>query len=460
MKAILKNITMVRALVNPLLVGSMLVSSMLVSTTVSAANRIDQVRPDAPELSPYGEHTIGVRRVNVTNTNQIDILNVDAGSNTSLPRYDRDLTLEVWYPAVRPYYSHYYHKKKTTYKNVYLRDGETKVSLRGKAIRKARPNSFDGPYPLIIISHGYPGNRFLLSHLAENLASKGYVVVSIDHKDSTYRDQAAFGSTLVNRPLDQMFVLNEIERLTHDSNHFLHGMVDTQNTGLIGYSMGGYGAIISAGGGVTAQSVAYPWGAPAGTLGIHLAGSQTHDTLIDSRLKAVIAIGPWGRNFQFWDQTGLTGITIPMLYIAGSDDDVSGYDNGVKAIFNESINTDRYLLTFQYANHNAAAPMPAPKESRKVSQKLGYAPFDHYADAVWDTVRMNNIAQHFSTAFMGLHVKQDSSMSAYFDLVENSGDGVYSVDSNGNENADHTYWKGFKDRTAKGLKMEFKAKNQ
>ena len=70
-----------------------------------------------------------------------------------------------------------------------------------------------GPYPLLIISHGYPGNRFLLSHLAENLASKGYVVASIDHTDSTYSDQAAFGSTLLNRPLDQLFVLNEMARL-------------------------------------------------------------------------------------------------------------------------------------------------------------------------------------------------------------------------------------------------------
>ena len=57
------------------------------------------------------------------------------------------------------------------------------------------------------------GNRFLMSHLGENLASKGFVAVSIDHKDSTYDDQKAFGSTLYNRPFDQLFVLNEIDRL-------------------------------------------------------------------------------------------------------------------------------------------------------------------------------------------------------------------------------------------------------
>jgi predicted dienelactone hydrolase len=54
----------------------------------------------------------------------------------------------------------------------------------------------------VVVSHGYPGSRYLLAYLCENLASKGYVVVSIDHTDSTYRDVASFVSTVVNRSLD------------------------------------------------------------------------------------------------------------------------------------------------------------------------------------------------------------------------------------------------------------------
>jgi predicted dienelactone hydrolase len=80
---------------------------------------------------------------------------------------------------------------------VFTRDGKTEVTLRGQgACAMRQPDAAPGPYPLLIVSHGYPGNRFLLSHLAENLASKGYVVASIDHTDSTYSDQAAFASTL------------------------------------------------------------------------------------------------------------------------------------------------------------------------------------------------------------------------------------------------------------------------
>ena len=168
-----------------------------------AQNRIDVQRPDAPELAAYGQYTIGVRTVDIINPRQIDIINIDPvqAKLAVLPRYDRSLTLEVWYPAIK-------NSQGKRSLDVYLRDGKTEVSIIGRAVRDAKPLLNNQKYPLVLISHGYPGNRFLLSHLAENIASKGYVVVSIDHTDSTYRTQAAFGSTLVNRPLDQLFTLD------------------------------------------------------------------------------------------------------------------------------------------------------------------------------------------------------------------------------------------------------------
>ena len=64
------------------------------------------------------------------------------------------------------------------------------------------------------------------------------MVVSIDHTDSTYDNQAAFGSTLLNRPLDQKFVLDHVTALGADPAHFLGGLVDTAAAGLIGFSRG------------------------------------------------------------------------------------------------------------------------------------------------------------------------------------------------------------------------------
>ena len=176
-------------------------------------NQIDIVQPTAPELARYGDMTIGVRRLTVTDRNRVDVLNTKQGGPTA--RYDRTLTLEAWYPAVMRAGQ----SPGGDYR-VVTRDPSRIATLHGQAVRDASPQLISGPYPLVIISHGYPGNRFLLSHLAENLASKGYVVVAIDHPESTYDDQKAFASTLYNRPFDQLFVLNEIDRLSKTKDSF------------------------------------------------------------------------------------------------------------------------------------------------------------------------------------------------------------------------------------------------
>ncbi|MEO0904101.1 MAG: alpha/beta fold hydrolase, partial [Pseudomonadota bacterium] len=324
------------------------------------------------------------------------------------------------------------------------------ATLVGQAARDAAPDT-DATFPLVIISHGYPGNRFLMSPLGENLASKGYVVASIDHPDSTYDDQTAFGSTLVNRPWDQRFVIDSMTALEGD----LGQIIQDDNIAIVGYSMGGYGALIYAGAGVTLLSTTYEWGAPQGLLERNLMGTESHAALADSRVKAIVAFGPWGNNTGFWDPESWLGIEKPLLLIAGEVDDVSQY-SAMRDIFDDTMNTTRHLLTFAQANHNAGAPMPAPAESYAFSETLGYAPFDHYADPVWDSVRMNNISQHFITGYLDLHLKGDADKATFFDLTPVATDGVWSVDEEGNETAEHSYWEGFPNRTAAGLRLETK----
>ncbi|UWR39126.1 MULTISPECIES: alpha/beta hydrolase family protein [Sulfitobacter] len=427
-----------------------LLAASLTAGAAQAENRIDRQLPNAPELAAYGDHAVGVRTLEMVNRDQIDILAIDPAADKpdEMPRYDRPLTVEMYYPAAEGA------QGETAFK-AYLRDGTTEVTLQGQAMRDVDPASGE-TFPLVLISHGYPGNRYLLSHLAENLASKGYVVASIDHTDSTYRTQAAFGSTLVNRSLDQLFVLEQMAQKAAEGGDFA-GLYDAENTGLIGYSMGGYGAIITAGGGVTEASVGYTWGGPHGTLGIHQAGSDTHDALPDPRIKTAVAFGPWGMNRGFWDAEGLAGVQIPMLFIAGSQDDTSLYEDGIRAIWQNTSNVDRALLTYMNAGHNAGAPMPAPTESYYFSEDKGFNISEHYTDAVWDTARMNNIAQHFVTAWMDSHLKNDAEKGGYLDLVEDSNAGVWSVEDDGTEKDDHSYWKGFAEGSAKGLMYETRA---
>jgi predicted dienelactone hydrolase len=272
---------------------------------------------------------------------------------------------------------------------------------------------------------------------------------------STYSDQGAFSETLYHRPRDQRFVLDSLAMLQTD----LGQMVDDRNTAVIGYSMGGYGALILAGGGVTTESTAFTFAPPAGLLAIHQTGSPDLDELTDDRIKAVVAIGPWGRNADFWNAEGLGQIEIPLMIVAGSVDDVSRYD-AIRKIFAETTGTTRHLLTFENANHNAGAPIPAPFESWTPVPTLDFVPFDHYADPVWDSVRMNNITQHFVTAFLDLHLKGDVTRETYLDLVPNAIDGVDTRDDAGNPVAGNTYWAGFPPRTAVGLRFETLAEGE
>ena len=412
-------------------------------------NRIDTIRSDAPELAPYGKLDVGVKTLYLVSPGQKDIVKFKAGQ--PMPMYDRPLTVEVWYPAKLAAGQ----APGGQYK-VLPRDGKTEVTLNGRAVRDAQPDTSAGPYPLLIISHGYPGNRFLLSHLGENLASKGYVVVSIDHTDSTYDNQTAFGSTLLNRPLDQLFVLNEMARLgASDPAGTLKGMVNADRTGLIGYSMGGYGVVNTIGGGFTPASVGFSWGTPNGALAERQAGNPAHAASIDPRVKAAVAFAPWGWNAGFWDAAGLSAIKTPVFFVAGSVDSTSGYAPGVRNIYEGSVNAPRYLLTYENAGHNAGAPMPAPKEMQFLRCGDGtWGCGEHYTDAVWDNVRMNNIAQHFVTAFLAKHLKSDAAMDSYLNLVENSQDGKWSAEANGTLKSDHTYWRGFRRNTAVGLKLE------
>lgn len=415
-----------------------------------AENRIDTQLPSAPDLAAYGDLPVGVRTLEMVNPDQINILAIDpqVEKPAEWPRYDRPLTVEMWYPAAEG-------ASGDTSLKAFLRDGTTEVTLQGKAHRDAAPAAAGANYPLVLISHGYPGNRFLLSHLAENLASKGYVVASIDHTDSTYRTQAAFGSTLVNRSLDQLFVLEQMAQMAAEGGEF-SGLYDADNTGLIGYSMGGYGAVITAGGGVTEAAVGYGWGGPHGTLAIHQAGSDTHNNLPDPRIKTAVVFGPWGMNTGFWDAQGLAGVQIPMLFVAGSQDEVSLYEKGVRAIWENVSGVETALLTFTNGGHNSGAPMPAPEESFYFSEDKGFDISEHYSDPVWDTARMNNIAQHFVTAWLDQRLKDDKAADGYLDLVENSNEGLWSMNEDGTAKQDHSYWKGFAKGTAKGLMYEVK----
>jgi len=412
---------------------------------------------DAPELAARGTYAVGVRTVEVKNPGQVDILNFDKSTGKA-PLYDRPLTLEIWYPALIPD-----GKPERTVYEMGLpgpapasSGGPTTFAVLGKALRDAPPVRGKA-FPLVVVSHGYPGSRIFLSYLTENLASKGYVVVSIDHTDSVLGAVKPFPSTLLNRTSDQLFTIGAVEEMARRSDHFLHGMLDDTRVAIVGYSMGGYGALASAGAGYSKKSLAASL-VPGGYFDDLTAGNPKYLAKLRKEVKAVVAIAPWGAQppFNMWDGDGLAGIHMPLLMIAGDQDDVSDFQNGIRPAFEKAVNSERCVLVYENARHNVGGnPPPAEMLSSFMTREF----FD---EPVWRKDRITAINQHFVTAFLDLNLKGDESRRGYLHVApEKSNEGKWplaqgeSVGGKFSEGA--TYWKGFQRRWAVGLEMHCSA---
>lgn len=391
--------------------------------------------PDAPELSERGPFSVGVRTIDLVNRDQVDVLRSDKGVD---PHYDRSLKVEVWYPGIIPPDG----EATILYEEVMGTANDSlrplvPFTFRGRALRDVAPDKEGGPYPLVIVSHGYVGSRYLMTYLTENLASKGYIVVAIDHTDSTFKDANAFQSTLLNRANDIRFVLDEMARIGGNKRgDKLSGIINADNTGIIGYSMGGYGVLNVAGAGYSDVLTTFFAGMTGGSTAISslAASNPEYKARKDNRIKAVVAFAPWGMERGVWDAEGLKGLTKPVLFVAGSQDDISGYEKGIKAIYEGSVNAERYLLTYKNARHNVA---PNPPPAASLAPGLPIDEYYRYADPSWDQRRINNINQHFVTAFLGLHLKQQD-YGMFLELPEDSDSGD---------------WPGFKHRSSTGMEL-------
>ncbi len=391
--------------------------------------------PDAPELAPRANYSVGARTMNLVHKDQPDVLNFKDGKD---PLYDRPITVEIWYPAQLKANE----ETLIDYEEVMGTAGDTlrpliPFTFKGRAKRDAVPVKTDGAFPLVVVSHGYVGSRYLMTYLTENLASKGYVVVAIDHTDSTFKDANAFQSTLLNRSKDIRFVLNQMADIKKTvPMDPLANLIDAENTAIIGYSMGGYGVLNVAGAGYSDGLGSFFVGMTGGskTISVHLASNPEYQAQKDPRIKAVVAFAPWGMERGVWDAEGLKGLKTPTFLVAGSQDDISGYEKGIKAIYEGTVNADRYLLTYKNARHNVA---PNPPPAASLQPGLHIDEYYRYAEPSWDERRINNINQHFVTAFLGTYLKTKD-YTNYLAIPENS-----------NEKD----WPGFKPRSSTGMEL-------
>lgn len=386
---------------------------------------------ERPELAGVGQHPVGT------------VLQ-DLGVG------DRTIGLRLWFPA-RPandsIRQHYRHKRAVP--------GQQVLELSEQGLALAPAQALTGQrFPLIVMSHGYGGWAEHMSRLGETLASRGYVVASIDHRDPPFRDvasfAASFGSVLVNRSRDQQAVL----RAMLDGsviNPGVASLIDPKAIGVLGYSMGGYGAITTAGVPIDPTAPAYrqlPREA--------LAALPRPDPALAGQIDAVVALAPWGAqpDAMVWRDQDVAALKTPLLLIDGDQDDVVDFEKGVKRLFGTARSSDRYLLVYREAAHNIAGnPVALPAGA-------DFPAIEFLTDPVWRKERIEAINVHFISAFFDLHLKQDQTMRRYLDVPVPRASAGHWPSSFGQQwggmvagDNQPGYWRGFQRRWASGLEM-------
>lgn len=404
--------------------------------------------PDAPELAALGAYAIGTQALAVDAPGSVIL------SASGIARTTRTIKARVWYPAevaagaARTSFAHALPKP----------DGSgTSFVIPSLAVAGAVPVK-GRRFPLVIVSHGYNGWDTFMTWLTENLASKGYVVVAIDHADQRVVNPAdfpvSFGNVLVHRARDVRMVIDDLTRRAAKADDLLGQDIDAGEIGLVGYSMGGFGVLGVAGLDYTPTSPVFAQlPAPARD---QLLESQAAGKPIAARIKAVVALAPFGGSppVRVWSEASLAAFVKPLLLIDGDHDDIVDAKSGVSWIFGHMASNERHFLLYQNARHNVGGNPPPPEADSDFSTR------EYFAEPVWRAERLNAISQHFITAFLDLHLKGDEAKRAYLDVTPPlAGDGQwplapFQIVGGKPASAEQPgFWRGFQRRWALGLEM-------
>lgn len=215
-----------------------------------------------------------------TGTYDIGTTSLTLVDDTRLEQYSEDsslyrkIQLQFWYPTedTEGYELVPWLEDGTTVSRALAKDTglpafvlDHTAEILSNSYKDAPIQSDQGQYPIIVISHGWRGFRNLHTDFAEELASQGYIVVSIDHtygsvatvfdngdiaplnldalppreiNDHFLEDANQLVETYGN---DVIATLDYLEVLHNSSGSFFGGRLDLNTIGLVGHSTGGGG---------------------------------------------------------------------------------------------------------------------------------------------------------------------------------------------------------------------------
>lgn len=304
--------------------------------------------------------------------------------------------------------------------------------LEGHAFLNADPFLDDGPYPLIVVSHGAVYPYYVLAYVFEELASQGFVVYAFDHSHDAFRDMFSMAQqgeramqlrvldSIVMRPVDVTEALDYVAALTAPDGD-LAGLVDMERVGMVGMSYGGYTVLAELGLRLdlsaieTACTAAQSMGPYTEMLcNLHgddvteweaamadLAGVELTDSLwpslADPRIDVGVAIVPGGPLAVLPDDS-FVSIDKPFMMLVGGADPMAVPELGAERAWDLAASETVAMATFDGAMHMFSTHCPAA--------------WQECVDPAWDGAVANALTSHFTTAFLRSTLLDDAEAAA------------------------------------------------
>ncbi len=159
-----------------------------------------------------------------------------------------DRAVEVWYPAdpdglegAEP--AVFYIRDNVPESFQAFLPADVNPPYESNAFRDVAPSP-DGPFPLVLFSHGFGGFPTTSTELTDHWASWGFVVAAPDHVERGLESQ--LGQDVGSDKTDPEVLREVVDLLTAENEHrgsFLEDVVSTEEIAVTGHSAGGAAAI-------------------------------------------------------------------------------------------------------------------------------------------------------------------------------------------------------------------------
>jgi len=219
---------------------------------------------NASYLPPIsGEYSIGVKEYHLIDESREEVLTDEPGDH-------REFILKVWYPTDYDVEGEWYEYmseimfawlmgrapiplpgiSETAYKDV-MPHGKVDVPLAANT----------GPLPIVLFAHGLDGTIEIYSSFIEELVSRGYVVLSMNHpyiagvvefpdgrtvyhQDFSWQDNPEYSDKALRTIIeDAKYALDFVEIL-NSPNMLFDGRLDMEHIGMYGHSFGGASTLV------------------------------------------------------------------------------------------------------------------------------------------------------------------------------------------------------------------------